>query len=134
MKDDSRNFSGLRDEWSLLVHSIIDDGSADEKMQKADLQELSIEQIKNVKRDLSEQRKNLNREIEQIKSRIERAHAVLENLELVGSAPDDIQNEIEKLNQQGEKISGQITTIDKQLSKIHELTDKLIQIQQEQSA
>ncbi|MBC7465950.1 MAG: hypothetical protein H7256_08150 [Bdellovibrio sp.] len=133
MRDGSRNFSGLREEWSLLVHSIIDDNSADEKLQTANIQELSLEQIKILKRDLSEQRKNLNVAIEQIKSRIDRAFTVLENLELVGSDPEDTQDEIEKLNQQGAKVSGQIATLDKQLNKIHELTDKLIQLQ-DQSA
>jgi hypothetical protein len=128
MNDGSRNFSGLREEWSLLVHSIIDDNVQTEKIDKANLQNLSLDQIKIVKRELSDQRKNLNLKIEHIKGRIEHAVSVIENLELVGSDPDEIKSEIEDLNIEGEKISSEIAALDMKLNKIHQLKDKLILI------
>jgi hypothetical protein len=128
MNDGSRNFSGLREEWSLLVHSIIDDSTVTEKIEKTNLQILSLDQIKIVKRELSDQRKTLNLKIEHIKGRIEHAVSVIENLELVGSDPDEIKSEIEDLNIEGEKISSEIAALDMKLNKIHQLKDKLILI------
>lgn len=127
MRDGSRNFSGLREEWSLLVHSIIDDNAETiQKPDKINLQNLSLEQIKIVKRDLSQQKQHLNLKIENIKTRIEHLQTVIENLELVGSDPEEIQSEIEDLNSEGEKISSEISTLDIKLNKIHDLKEKLI--------
>lgn len=129
MNDGSRSFSGLREEWSLLVHSIIDDNTeAIQKTEKLNLQNLSLEQIKIVKRDLSQQRKHLNLKIENIKTRIDHLFSILENLELVGSGTEEIKSEIDALHIEGEKISAEISAIDMKLKKIHELKDKLILI------
>ncbi|MFZ3231251.1 MAG: hypothetical protein WA160_13670 [Pseudobdellovibrio sp.] len=129
MTDGSKNFSGLREEWSLLVHSIIDSNkSQDEKNEKLDFKNLTIEQIKVAKRDLSHQRKSLNLKIENIKNRIDQSMSIIESLELVGSESSHVKIEIEKLNIEGEKISIEISVLDIKLNKIHELKDQLILI------
>lgn len=126
MNDGSRN--GLREEWSLLVHSIIDDTTETKKIDKVNLQDLSLEQIKVVKRDLSNQRKNLNVKIESIKTRIEHLYTVIENLELVGSDPDEVKAEIDQLHQEGENIAAEMTALDIKLKKVHDLKDRLVLI------
>ena len=129
MRDGSRNFSGLREEWSLLVHSIIDDTTEhDEKNNKEKLQQISLEQINTVKRELSQQRKALNIQIESIKHKIEHSLSIIENLELVGSNSADIKSEIEDLNEDGQKISTTIAELDMKLNKIRDLETKLIEL------
>lgn len=129
MNDGSRSFNGLREEWSLLVHSIIDDtNEPSEKSEKLNLQELSLEQIKSVRSDLSQQKKLLHLKIENIKNRIDLLGSIIENLELVGSDPDQIMIEIQLLNDEGQTISDEIAKLDSKIKKIHELKDKLVLI------
>lgn len=135
MTDGSKNYSGLREEWSLLVHSIIDDSEADDlKNENINLQKLTIEQIKTFKRDLSQQRNQINLKIEEIKNRIDEALSVIENLELVGSNAEEYKKEVEQLNSEGEKVSALISEIDLKLNKIRDIETKLIQLTEASSA
>lgn len=129
MNDGSRSFNGLREEWSLLVHSIIDDTEESKpKSEKLILNDLSLEQIMSVRSDLSQQKQVLHLKIEKIKNQIDNLGSVIENLELVGSDPDPIVLEIQTLNDQGQAISSQIAILDSKIKKIHELKDKLVLI------
>lgn len=126
MNDGSISPKGLRDEWSLLLHSFLDEQSdSSQTINKLNQSGMSIDQIKSVKKDLSSRRKKMNQSIEKIKIKIDQMNSVIENLELVGSDVTNLQKEINSLNNEGESIFEQITAVDSKIKKLHELQDQL---------
>lgn len=126
MNDGSISPKGLRDEWSLLLHSFLDEQSdSSQTLSKLNQSGMSIDQIKSVKKDLSSRRKKMNQSIEKIKIKIDQMSSVIENLELVGSDVGNLQKEIIALSTEGEHISEQIMAVDSKLKKLHELQDQL---------
>ena len=124
MNDGSSNFSGLREEWSLLVHSFIDQDP--EVHPKLNANDLSLEQIQVLQKELSLRRRTLNQKIDDIKKEIEDLNAVTENLILVGSNTVEIQNDITALHQDGEKVSNEIFAVEAKIKKIHDLKEKML--------
>ncbi len=123
MNDGPSNYSSLRQEWSLLVHSFLDH-QPEEKNLNAD--DLSVEQVNLLQKDLSQKRKKLNQKIEGIKSRMDELHAISEILILVGSDNSEIQSELSQLNVDGEKISNEIFSTETKIKKTHELKEKML--------
>jgi len=123
MKDDSSQ-SGLKQEWSLLIHSFLE-----EDMNKLDIvdkmksSELSIERIKSIKKELSAQRKKMNQAIEKIKIKIDQVSTVIENLRLVGSDTSGLVKEIDFLSNEGEKMFEEVLMLDQKIKRIHELQE-----------
>ncbi len=126
---------GLKNEWALLVHSFVE--SSDdvkptllEKIQKSGLKpaDLSLHT-----KTLSQNRKNLNLQIEAIKSKIDRLLSVSENLELVGSNTEGIHEDIQMLNNEGEKLSAEVMDLEKKIKKIREI-EKIISTSSDRSA
>ena len=115
---------GLREEWSLLLHSFLDDDNHSapllERIRSA---EMTADQIRTVKKELSSKRKKMNQNIEKIKIKIDQVNNVIENLDLVGSDSSGLLKEIEFLNNEGEKLSEEIQTLDEKLRRLHELQD-----------
>lgn len=137
MNEDSSQLpqkQGLKNEWALLVHSFVE-SSEDikptllEKIQKSGLKltDLSLHT-----KTLSQNRKNLNLQIEAIKSKIDRLLTVSENLELVGSNTDGIHEDIQMLNNEGEKLSAEVMDLEKKIKKIREI-EKVISISSDRS-
>ena len=125
--DDGIGPKGLRDEWSLLIHSFLDEKSDDVGLiEKLPMVEFSLDKISLIKKELSSKRKKMNQSIEKIKIKIEQVHSVIENLELVGSDTAGLVKEIDFLNNEGEKISEEVLSLDKKIKKLHELQDALI--------
>lgn len=123
MKDDSSQ-SGLKQEWSLLIHSFLEDDSNKlEIVDKMKSSELSIERIKSLKKELSAQRKKMNQAIEKIKIKIEQVTTVIENLKLVGSDTSGLLKEIDFLSNEGEKMSEEVLMLDQKIKRIHELQE-----------
>jgi methyl-accepting chemotaxis protein len=123
MKDDSSQ-SGLKQEWSLLIHSFLEDDSNKlELVDKMKSSELSVERIKSIKKELSAQRKKMNQAIEKIKIKIEQVNTVIENLKLVGSDASGLMKEIDFLSNEGEKISEEVLMLDQKIKRIHELQE-----------
>ena len=123
MKDDPpSNFSGLREEWSLLVHSFIDHPED----QKLKVEDLSLDQLILIQKNLSQQRKLLNQKIEAVNKQMETLNAVTETLNLVGADTAHVQNELVKLNLLGEKTSTEIFNIEVKIKKIYELKENLV--------
>jgi methyl-accepting chemotaxis protein len=127
MNDGSISPRGLRDEWSLLLHSFLDEQSdSSQTLNKLNQSGMSIDQIKSVKKDLSSRRKKMNQAIEKIKIKIDQMNSVIENLELVGSDVSNLQKEISSLSTEGEHISEQIMAVDAKIKKLHELQDQVL--------
>ncbi len=129
MNDGPSNFGGLQKEWSLLVHSFLDQTPQDKKIvSKLNPQDLNLEQVKIVKKDLSSQRKILNQKIEAINFELDKLSGVVENLKLVGSDSTEINDEIDSLHLQGEKISSEIQSVELKITKIHDLKDRMMKL------
>lgn len=115
---------GLRGEWSLLLHSFLEQtAEPNQLIDQMKSSALSIDQIKVIKKDLSSKRKKMNQSIEKIKIKIEQVSNVIENLELVGSDTASLNKEIDFLSHEGEKISEEVFTLDAKIKKLHELQD-----------
>lgn len=122
----SEDFSpnGLRDEWTLLLHSFLEEDSVrNELLTQFKADKLSADQLKSVKKEFSNKRKKLNQAIEKIKIKIEQVSGVIENLELVGSDISGLVKEIDYLSYEGEKISEEIFSLDKKIKKLHDLQE-----------
>ena len=118
---------GLRAEWSLLVHSFLDEKSEKpELIDQLKAAELSIEEIKVIKKELTSKRKKMNQSIEKIKIKIDQVNNVIENLGLVGSDPAGLLKEIDFLSNEGERISEEVMTLDQKIKKLHELQDLIV--------
>lgn len=115
---------GLRAEWSMLVHSFLEENTEKNQIiEKMKASELSVEEIKLIKKELSSKRKKMNQTIEKIKIKIEQVSGVIENLALVGSDPAGLMKEIDFLSNEGEKISEEVLTLDQKIKKLHDLQD-----------
>lgn len=124
MNDGTSSPKGLREEWSLLLHSFLEDNSKEsEIINQMKTSALTADQIKLLRKELSSKRKKMNQSIEKIKIKIEQVTSVIENLELVGSDSSGLIKEIDFLNNEGEKISEQVMELDSKIKKLHELQD-----------
>ena len=124
MNDGISRPQGLRGEWSLLLHSFLEEKvESDQIIDQMKYAALSVDQIKVIKKELSSKRKKMNQSIERIKIKIEQVSSVIENLELVGSDTAGLIKEINFLNHEGEQISEEVFALDNKIKKLHELQD-----------
>lgn len=124
MNNEISSLSGLRGEWSLLLHSFLEENvESAQLLEQMKYSALTIDQIKVIKKDLSSKRKKMNQSIEKIKIKIEQVNNVIENLELVGSDTTGLNKQIDFLSNEGEQISVEVFTLDKKIKKLHELQD-----------
>lgn len=122
MNDGISSPQGLRGEWSLLLHSFLEEKVEPDQIIDQ-MKALSVDQIKVIKKELSSKRKKMNQSIERIKIKIEQVNSVIENLELVGSDTAGLIKEINFLNHEGEQISEEVFVLDNKIKKLHELQD-----------
>jgi len=115
--------STLAAEWSLLLHSFAEADSDQKEKLLNNIKTIGLDanSLKNIKKSLSDQRRQMNQRMESIKTHIDELHAVIENLELVKSDPEDIQKQIHQLIAEGEQISEQVVLIEKELKRIREV-------------
>ena len=123
MNDGPSNYSSLREEWSLLVHSFLDQQPEEQKLNPDDL---SLDQIGLLQKDLSFQRKEFNQKIEVIKKQIDEIHNLSQNALKPASETFEIQQKLVDLNSEGEKISVEIVKIEAKIKQIHELKEKIL--------
>ena len=124
MNDGISSPQGLRGEWSLLLHSFLEEKvESDQIIDQMKSSALSVDQIKVIKKELSSKRKKMNQSIERIKIKIEQVSSVIENHELVGSDTTGLIKEINFLNHEGEQISEEVFALDNKIKKLHELQD-----------
>ena len=128
MNEDSSQLpkkQGLKNEWSLLVQSFIE--SSDQEKQtlyeKLHSSGLKAADLKIHTKKFSQSRKNLNLQIEKIKTEIDRLGGVVENLQLVGSDAEPILEQIEQFNIEGEKLSSEVFELEKKIKKIREIEE-----------
>lgn len=124
-EDGSKN--GLKKEWSMLVHSFLEDSSIKENLiESLQQSRFQAEQLSELKKELSAKRKKYLQAVEKIKIKMDQVSMVIENLNLVGSDTSGLLKEIDFLNLEGEKISEQILLLDEKIKKLHQLQDLAI--------
>jgi|GEM_PF-957915 len=125
--DDHLSFAeGLKTEWQLFWHGLL--GSEDENSPQSEaelvvagrLKSLTVEQIKQISRALSQDRKRLNQHMEKINSELENSTQTIENLKLVGGDPDEVLAKLHRLTDAGQQLSLQLQKVDEQLKKLRE--------------
>jgi methyl-accepting chemotaxis protein len=118
----------LRTQWQLFWHGIIgDDENSENKnsFQTNYLNNLTIDQIKQITRALSQDRKKLNQKIEQINKTIEEVSGRIEGLNLVGSDTDATLKEITFLTDEGQNLSLELQKVTEYLRTLREREDEL---------
>lgn len=134
MEDDSRNsiVKSLKNEWSLFWDSLAGEESEEENGDKREdpfesgrLSVLSLDDVKNLTRELSQGRKTLNQRLENLSKEIELNSIKLESLRLVGGSDEDTIQKINELTDQGQKLAHDLAKLDSRLRVAREEEDRI---------
>jgi hypothetical protein len=124
-KEEPESFvDSLKNEWSLFWGSFVSDGEGETEL-PSEHALLSLDQIKNVTRALSSDRKKLNLKLEEIRREIEESSRRLETLKLVGSPADETLQRLTQLSDQGQAVSEQLNKVDERLRLARRREDEL---------
>lgn len=126
-QEDDSFLENLKAEWKLFWHGIIgdDEGEASSKEAKDPfspdrLRIMTIEQIKQIMKALSQDRKRLNQKIEQVQKEIDTLSENIESQTLVGADTDSTIEQIKKLTDVGHLFSQQLEKVNTQIAKFRE--------------
>ena len=130
--DSSHRLSSFKKEWSLFWEGLFEDRpdiEIEEGTPKrfAKIETLSIEDIKEISKSLSADRKNLNQKLEHLNRELELNSAKLESLRLVGSDESDTLKRISDLSDQGLKLTQDLNKINHQLDWIRDQESLLLE-------
>lgn len=114
----------LKNEWSLFWGSIAGDESGEASEDAEDPDPITLDDVRQVNRELSESRQKLNQKLESLSREIDLNQAKLESMKLVGADPDEILGRLQELNDQGEKLSGELANFDEKIKATRELEDQ----------
>jgi hypothetical protein len=116
--------SRLKNEWALFWESIAGDEAEDEAslQAKADdafhtgkLEILSVEQIHEISKKLSQDRKRLHQKLETLNKELDLNAAKLETLRLVGGSEEETLKRINELNDIGQILGNQLSKLDEKI-------------------
>lgn len=124
MEDDSRSslLKTLKDEWKLLWEVFTEDEAADE----VEKDQPTLEQIHQVTKDLSEDRKLLNQQIEKLNKEIDLHAAKLETLRLLGSEEENTLKRMFELNDLGQNLANALQKLDLKLRRARQREEELL--------
>lgn len=129
MGDDSRKSVGgsLKHEWALLWETLSGEGPTESEnpFETGKVRALSLDDVKRLTRELSQDRRKLNRRLESLNKELELNTAKLESVRLVGGEDDDTVRKIGELNEQGQKVSHALADLDGKLRRAREHEDQL---------
>lgn len=136
MGDDSRRSNRslvevLKNEWSLFFESFIEEPEEEKTTKEIQnqkfLDDIELEDIYELKRVLSEQRKKINQQLETLQKEIDLNSAKLESLKIVGSELDETTNKIHRLSDQGMVLSQKLSKLDEQTKLLRDHEEQLKQ-------
>lgn len=116
--------SKLKTEWALFWESIageeIEDeaslqAKADDAFHTGKLGSLGAEQLQEISRALSQDRKRLHQKMESLHKELDLNAAKLETLRLVGSSEEETLKRINELNDIGQVLGNQLAKIDEKI-------------------
>lgn len=104
----------LKNEWNLFWAGFQSDDEVAE-VAKNKPEDLSLDQLKSIKKSLSDERKRLNQRLETLRKEIEINTAKLDSLKIVGGKIDETLQRLSELNDSGQQISEQLARVDHRL-------------------
>ena len=127
-KDYESFLDSLRNEWKLFWAGIVGDEPVEGADLSADnqfpLKALTAEQVRNLIRTLSNDRRRIHRRLEWLNHEIEEKTRTLETIELVGGEKEATLKEIEKLSDLGLQISSELERLNQRLKDARRSQDK----------
>lgn len=130
MGDDSHTrslFHQLKNEWSLFWGSLSgdDEPTVEHELLEVDgLESLTLEDVRTLTRELSDNRRSLNQRLESLAKELELNNAKLESLRLVGAEDDETVGRIGVLGEEGRRLAIELARIDVKLRRARELEDR----------
>lgn len=115
----------LKEEWNLFWASIKGDDhedgpESDDPFVNGPYQDLNLEQVKDMKKSLSSDKKRLNQRLEALKKEMDMLSARIENLKMVGADIEETQNMLLELNDFGQSLSEQLNKLDRRIQQARE--------------
>lgn len=114
-KADAGFVESLKNEWNLFWAGFSSDDEAAANLARNAPEQLNLDQLKTIKKSLSDERKSLNQRLETLRKEIDINQAKLESLRIVGGSIEEIQQRLSELNDQGQNISEQLARVDHRL-------------------
>ena len=116
---DDRNSSsivkGLKSEWSLFWESLKGESLREDPFETGKVESLGLDQLHEITKALSEDRKRLNQKLEILNKELELNSLKLESLHLVGGEDEGTLKRIGELNDIGQVLSEQLNRLDEKI-------------------
>ena len=111
----------LKNEWSLFLEAFHGEEHDDKtELLEATAEPLDLDQIRQMTKNLVENRKKLNQKMESINKEIDLNSAKLESLRLGGGEDQEILTRIHELNDLGQGLATALNKLDQRLRSIRE--------------
>ncbi len=125
--------NNLKTEWSLFWNSLSGDFVESESeahlqdpFKTGKIQALSLEQIRDITKALSKNRRQVNQKIESLNKEIELNSVKLDSVRLMGIEDDQIIFRINELSDQGHLLTQELTKIDERLKLVHHTEEEIL--------
>ncbi|HEY8271113.1 MAG TPA: hypothetical protein VIG33_09525 [Pseudobdellovibrionaceae bacterium] len=105
----------MKNEWALFWESIAGEGQTGDAFETGKLEVLNREQLNDIIKALSQDRKRLNQKLESLHKEIELNSAKLESIRLVGGRDEEILKRINELSDIGQVLSEQLNKLDEKI-------------------
>jgi hypothetical protein len=120
--------NNLKNEWSLFWNSLSSDfieSEDEDPFQTGKIQVLSLDQIRDITKALSKNRRLVNQRIESLNKEIELNSVKLESLRLMGGEDDETVRRIHELSDQGQALSQELSKIDERLKLVRQTEEQV---------
>lgn len=128
-KTKPRSVVNFMTEWNLFWDGLKGEDQAEPDLNDpfvtGKLQSLTLVQIKEMTKALSQGRRKLNQKMEILSKEIENSTQTVESLKLVGGEPSEIEKKINDLNDQGQQLSLQLQQLNERLKWARRREDEL---------
>ncbi len=105
----------LKNEWALFWESIAGEGQEANSFETGRLEVLNPDQLRDIIKALSQDRKRLNQKLESLHKELELNSAKLESIRLVGGEDDETLKRINELSDIGQILSEQLNKLDEKI-------------------
>lgn len=132
-KENKNSFVGsFKNEWAMFWEGLTGSTAEirdhqDDEFARMKLAPMSMKQIKEITRSLSQEKMKLNQRLESIHRELELNSAKLNSLKLVGGSSEEVLSRINELTDQGQKLASELELLDQRLKIVRksQATDKI---------
>jgi seryl-tRNA synthetase len=100
--------------------------TGEEDFKTSNLPALRLDEILNITKSLSDERKKINQKLERINKEIDLLSIKIESLKLVGGNDEETFERISELTNQGEKLSQELEKLDSNLKMVRDHREQLL--------